>query len=101
MRWRSVSRTGCSVAAVLALAGCGSGNGERLPVLTSLHLAALADDVAAGRSCGRPLLAATVAAINRHEVPDSLLEPLTAAANRIAATCSRGEARDLAERLRP
>jgi hypothetical protein len=100
MHWRNVSRTACSAAVVLALAGCGKTD-ERLPVLTSLRLAALADDVASGRSCGRPLVAATVAAINRREVPPPLLEPLTSAANRIASTCSREAARDLANELRP
>ena len=100
MRWRSVSRTACSALAGLALAGCG-GSAERLPVLTSLRLAQLADQVAAGRSCGGPLLAAVVAAVNRGEVPASLQDPLVSGANRIAASCSRRAARDLATRLRP
>ncbi|HZQ66016.1 MAG TPA: hypothetical protein VFA66_12390 [Gaiellaceae bacterium] len=100
MRWRSVSRTACSLAGAALLAGCG-GPGQRLPVLTTLRLSQLAGDVAAGKNCGRPLLAAVVAAVNRHEVPPSLLEPLTSAANRIAATCSRREARALIERLAP
>jgi hypothetical protein len=80
------------------LAGCGGG--ERLPVLTSLRLARLADQVAAGRGCGRALVAAAVAAVNRGEVPAWLQEQLVSDANRIAATCSRTEARALAARLR-
>jgi len=103
MRWRSASRTACSAGvalAVAALAGCGGGS-ERLPVLTALRLSRLAGDVAAGRSCGGPLLQATIAAVNRGEVPEALQEQLVSDANRVAATCSRPAARALAERLRP
>jgi hypothetical protein len=101
MRWRSVSRTACSAALlVLALAGCGASR-ERLPVLTALQLAQLADRVAAGQDCGAPLVKATIAAVNRHEVPGSLQEQLLSDANRIAAGCSRAAARTLAARLRP
>ena len=96
MRWRSVSLTACSVA---VLAGCGAG-GERLPVLTGLRLAARADGVASGGSCGGRLVAAAVAAVNRGEVPGPLQERLLSDANRVAATCSRAAARALAERLR-
>ena len=99
MHWRSVSRTACSAGVALVLAGCGGG-GERLPVLTSLRLARLADEVGSGRNCGGPLLAATVAAVNDHELPISLQESLVSAANEIAASCSRAAARALATRLR-
>jgi len=100
MRWRSASRTACSAAVlVLVLAGCG-GSAERLPVLTALRLARLADGVAAGRDCGVPLVKATIAAVNRGEVPGSLQEQLLSDANRVAATCSRTAARALAARLR-
>ena len=105
MRWRSALRTASSAATALALAlglaGCGDGGAERLPVLTSLRLAALSDQVAAGRSCGGPLVAAVVAAVNAGEVPPSLQEEFVSEANRIAATCSRRGARTFAERLRP
>lgn len=102
MRWRSASLWACSggAAALLALAGCG-GTAPRLPVLTSLRLAGLAERTAAGRDCGRPLLQAAIAAANRGEVPGPLQERLLSDANRIAATCSRAGARALAERLRP
>ncbi len=100
MRWRSASLTASSLLALALLAACGETR-ERLPVMTSLRLARLADDVASGRDCGRPLLRATVDAVNRGEVPEPLLEPLTSAANRIAATCSRREARALRARLAP
>ena len=96
MRWRSVSLTACSVA---VLAGCG-GSGERLPVLTGLRLAALADAVAAGGNCGAPLVAAAIAAVNRGEVPGPLQERLLSDANRVASTCSRATAMTLAGRLR-
>jgi hypothetical protein len=100
MRSRSVWLTACSCCvAVVALAGCG-GSPERLPVLTSLALARLADQVAAGHGCGGPLVAAVVAAVNRGEVPEPLQERLVSDANRIAATCSRTGALDLAARLR-
>jgi hypothetical protein len=81
------------------LAGCGAG-GDRLPVLTGLRLAALADAVAVGRDCGRPLAGAAIAAVNRHEVPDALQERLLSDVNRVAATCSREAARSLAVHLR-
>jgi hypothetical protein len=101
MRWRSASRTASSAAVLaLALAGCG-GTGEELPVLTALHLARLADRVAAGQDCGAPLVKATIAAVNRGEVPGSLQEQLLSDANRIAATCSRAAARSLSRRLAP
>ena len=101
MRWRSASRTASSAAVlVLALAGCG-GSGEGLPVLTALHLARLADRVAAGQDCGAPLVKATIAAVNRGEVPGSLQEQLLSDANRIAANCSRPAARALSRRLAP
>jgi hypothetical protein len=99
MRWRSVSLSACSVVAAVVLAGCG-GSGERLPVLTSLRLARIADRTASGRDCGAPLLAAAVAAVNRREVPAAFQERLLSEANRVAATCSRAAARELAERLR-
>jgi hypothetical protein len=98
MRWRSASLTACS-AAVLA-AGCGGG-GEHLPVLTALRLTTLAADVAAGRGCGDPLVAAAVAAVNVGEVPEALQEQLLGDVNRVRATCSRTQARALADRLRP
>jgi hypothetical protein len=99
MRWRNASLTACSV---VALAGCGGGEGgERLPVLTALRLARLADGVAAGRGCGAPLVKATIAAVNHGDVPGPLQERLLSDANRIAATCSRAAARTLAARLRP
>jgi hypothetical protein len=100
MRWRSVSLTACSLGAGLALAGCDGGQ-ERLPVLTALQLARLADDVATGRGCGRQLVAGAIAAVNRDEVPASLQEQLLSESNRIAAICSRSAARALARRLRP
>jgi hypothetical protein len=100
MRWRNASRTASSAAVlVVALAGCG-GSGERLPVLTALRLARLADGVAAGRNCGAPLVQATIAAVNHGEIPASLQEQLLSDANRVAATCSRSDARALAARLR-
>jgi hypothetical protein len=100
MRWRSVSLTACS--AVLVVAGCGGGGGEdRLPEKTALRLSALARQVAQGENCGAPLLAATIAAVNRGEVPQELQETLVSDANRVAATCSRPAARRLAERLKP
>ena len=105
MRWRSVSRTGsrcvAALALAVALARCAGGSGEQLPVLTSLRLAALSDQVVTGRNCGGPLVAAVVAAVNAGEVPPSLQEALVSDANRIAATCSRRGARKLAARLRP
>jgi hypothetical protein len=100
MRARAATTAALALAGVLALAGCG-GTGERLPVLTALDLARLADRVAAGRSCGGPLVAAVVAAVNRHEVPDALQERLVSDANRIAATCSRAAATAFAAELRP
>ncbi len=101
MRWRNASRTACSAAVlVLALAGCG-GSGERLPVLTALRLARLADRVAAGRDCGTPLAKATIASVNHGEVPGPLQEQLLSDVNRVAATCSRADARALSQRLRP
>jgi hypothetical protein len=98
MCWRSVSLTACSAA--LLVAGCGGGN-ERLPEKTALRLSALAQQVVQGKNCGAPLLAATIAAVNRGEVPQALQERLVADANRIAATCSRAAARKLAEQLSP
>jgi uncharacterized protein (DUF3084 family) len=83
---------------VLALAGCG---GERLPVLTSLQLARLADRVAAEKDCGGRLVAAAVRAVNSGEVPAGLQERLLSDANRVATSCSRTAARALAERLSP
>jgi hypothetical protein len=100
MRLRSASLTACSLAAVVALAGCGDDR-ERLPVLTALRLARLAESVAAGRGCGEPLVAGAVAAVNRGDVPAPLQERLLSDVNRVAATCSRAAARDLARRLRP
>ena len=85
---------------MLALAGCGSGGKEQLPVLTSLRLASLSEQVAAGGNCGGPLVAAVVSAVNRGEVPPSLQEEIVSEANRIAATCSRRGARAFAARLR-
>jgi hypothetical protein len=97
MRWRSVSLTVCSAA--LLAAGCGGGGGDKLPKETAQRLSALAEQVVRGKNCGAPLLAATVAAVNRGEVPQPLQETLVSDANRIAATCSRPRARRLAERL--
>jgi hypothetical protein len=99
MRWRSASLSACSALA-LALAGCG-GSADRLPVLTSLRLARLAERTGAGSDCGAPLVAAAIAAVNRGEVPRPLQETLLSDANRIAATCSRAAARTLARRLLP
>jgi hypothetical protein len=102
MHWRSASRTASSAAVlVLALAGCGGNGDGRLPVLTALQLARLADRVAAGQDCGAPLVKATIAAVNRGEVPGSLQEQLLSDANRVAATCSRPAARALSRRLLP
>ncbi len=50
---------------------------ERLPVLTALRLERLAQ-----RHDCRRLLREAVAAVNRHEVPPPLQEPLLSAANR-------------------
>jgi hypothetical protein len=101
MRWPNASRTACSAALLAsALAGCG-GSDERLPVLTALRIARLADGVAAGQGCGAPLVKATIAAVNRGEVPGPLQERLLSDANRVAATCSRAAARTLSARLRP
>jgi hypothetical protein len=96
MRWRSVSLTVCSAA--LLAAGCGGG-ADKLPKETAQRLSALAEQVVRGKNCGAPLLAATVAAVNRGEVPQPLQETLVSDANRIAATCSRPAARRFAERL--
>jgi hypothetical protein len=96
MRWRIVSLSAFSA---LLVAGCGGG-GERLPVLMSLQLARLADRTGAGGDCGRPLLAAAIAAVNLAQVPAPLQERLLSDANRVASTCSRAAARDLAARLR-
>ena len=118
MRWRIVSLSACSA---LLVAGCGSAKApsrptragglgpaglraypsERLPVLTSLRLARLADRTAAGGDCGRPLLAAAIVAVNRGQVPGPLQERLLSDANRVAATCSRAAAAALADRLWP
>jgi hypothetical protein len=99
MRWPSASATACSAAA-LVVAGCG-GTGERPPVLTSLRLSRLADRVAAGTGCGRALVSAAVAAVNRGEVPPAVQERLLSDVNRVAGTCSRARARSLATELRP
>ena len=72
MRWRSASLTVCSA---LLLAGCGDG-GERLPVLTALRLERLAH-----RGNCRGLIREAIAAVNRHEVPPALQEPLLSDAN--------------------
>jgi len=58
----------------LLVAGCG---GQRLPVLTALRL-----ERAAGRHDCRGLIREAIAAVNRHEVPPSLEEPLLSEANR-------------------
>jgi hypothetical protein len=100
MRWRSASATASSLATALVLAGCGGG-GERPPVSTSLRLARLADRVATGKDCGRPLVEAMVAAVDRGEIPPGEQERLLSDANKIAATCSRAAARALADRLAP
>ena len=98
MRWRNASLTACSVA---ALAGCGGG-GERLPVLTALDLARLADRVARGRDyCGDSLVRAAIAAVNRGNVPAGLQEQMLSDVNHVRATCSRRAAAALAARLRP
>ena len=57
-------------------AGCGGGS-DRLPVLTALRLQRLAD----AHDC-RGLIRAAVVAVNRHEIPAALQEPLLAEANR-------------------
>jgi hypothetical protein len=98
MRWRSVSLTACSAA--LLAAGCG-GSGDELPEKTAVRLSTLARQVVQGKNCGGPLLGATIAAVNRGEVPQSLQETLVSDANRVAATCSKAAARRLAERLSP
>jgi hypothetical protein len=101
MRWQNASRTACSAAVlVLALAGCGESS-ERLPVLTALRLARLADRVASGQDCGAPLVKATIASVNQGVVPGPLQEQLLSDANRVAATCSRKAASALSRRLRP
>jgi hypothetical protein len=69
--------------------------------LTAIRLARLADRVAAGKDCGRPLVAATVRAVNRGDVPAGSQEQLLSAVNRVAATCSRAAARALAAQLAP
>ena len=73
MRWRSASLTACSA---LVLAGCGGGPSERLPVLTALRLEGLADH----RDC-KGLIREAIAAVNRHEIPPALQEPLLSDAN--------------------
>jgi hypothetical protein len=98
MRWRSVSLTACSAA--LVVAGCGGGE-DKLPERTAVRLSTLARQVVQGKNCGAPLLAATIAAVNRAEVPHSLQETLLSDANRVAATCSKAVARQLAERVSP
>ncbi len=100
MSWRSVSITACSGVAALGLSGCGADE-PRLPVLTALRLEALAEQVAAGRDCGPPLVAASLEAVNRREVPAPLQEQLLSSVNEVRATCSRAAARALADRLRP
>jgi hypothetical protein len=97
MRWRNASLTACSV---VALAGCGGG-GERLPVLTALDLARLADRVAGRRDCGDSLVRAAIAAVNHGDVPAALQEQMLSDVNHVRATCSRRAAAALAERLRP
>ncbi len=74
MSWRIVSASACSAA--LLAAGCGGGT-ERLPVLTALRLQRLAD----AHDC-RGLIRASVAAVNRHEIPAGLQEPLLTETNR-------------------
>jgi hypothetical protein len=74
MSWRTVSVTACSA---LLLAGCGSGTSERLPVLTALRLQQLAE-----RHDCRRLIREAIAAVNRHEIPPGLQEPVLAEANR-------------------
>ena len=74
MSWRIVSASACSSA--LLAAGCGGGT-ERLPVLTALRLQRLAD----ARDC-RALIRGSVEAVNRHEIPAALQEPLLTEANR-------------------
>jgi hypothetical protein len=97
MRWRSVSLTACSAAA-LAVAGCGGGD-ERVPKKTGSRLSALAEQVADGKNCGAPLLREMIAAVNRGEIPHELQETLVSEANRVATTCSRSAARKLADQL--
>jgi len=60
----------------LLLAGCGE-RSERLPVLTALRLERLAEQ----HDC-RGLVRAAILAVNRHEVPPALQEPLLSEANR-------------------
>ncbi len=102
MSWRNASLTASSALALASvLAGCGGNGTERLPVLTALRLQALAGSVAAGQSCGAPLVAAAIAAVNSGDVPPALQEGLLSDANEVRATCSRTKARALAERLGP
>ena len=93
MRWRSASLAACSAA--LLLAGCGDSR-ARLPVLTAVRLTHLAER---GDCAG--LQRATIAAINRGEVPAALQEELLSDVNEAAAVCSPTALRALAERLRP
>jgi len=81
---------------VLALAACGGAPKPRLPA--DLAREWRADAV----GCRNPamLRASVIAAINRHRVPDALLEPLTSKVNAIASgTCDPRRARELADWL--
>jgi hypothetical protein len=92
MRWRNVSLLVCSA---LVLAGCG-GTSERLPVLTALELARIAER----GDCGA-LVRAAIAAVNRHEVPAALQEQVLSDVQALAASCSPARAHELARRLAP
>jgi len=94
MPLRSVSLTALSAVLGLLVAGCAPAR-ERLPVLTALRLAELAD-----RGDCAALQRAAIAAVNRHEVPGPLQEQLLSDVNELAAGCAAAAAHALAERLR-
>jgi hypothetical protein len=63
---------------VVVLAGCG---GQRLPVLTAVRLSE-------APTC-RALIREAIAAVNAHEIPPALQEPVLSAANACRATALR------------
>jgi hypothetical protein len=98
---------------VLAVAGCGGAAkktaGPQLPHALAQRWAQRADAIAAAEPCAAhggaaALRADVILAVNRHRIPQSLLEPLTSKVNALAAhkTCTRfqSEAHDLAAWLR-
>ena len=95
--------------AVLAAAGCGGGGkpaattvaapAPRLPAAVASDLRQRAESIAgaldAGNGCAaqtqaQQLVAAVTTAVNRRQIPQALLEPLTASANDLATriTCT-------------